>query len=272
MAKEPGFYLYTGDWKKDPLLSMCQPSTRGIWVDILCAMHDAGRVGSLSGTVEQFAAIARCQPTAMRAAIDDLSNTKAAGVTWHDAIVTLTNWRMSREAKARESSRKRMKRHRSKEERLRVTGDVAPPFMPSSLSSSSSEKNTTTTSRARNVTSACQEIVKAWNAAVPQAQQVPRDGTPAIDRAYSALALAAPPVDHSEILEAVENYYQALKVRNSQAYAHSLGQFLRRENIDKYLPGTFNLANYDRTNFGRDEQSSGSPEQLVQRLKAKGQL
>ncbi|MFH1574259.1 MAG: hypothetical protein ABIG68_09765 [Acidobacteriota bacterium] len=271
MAKEPGFYLYTGDWKKDPQLSMCSPAARGIWIDLLCAMHDSGRVGKLTGSIDQLSVLGRCSPSVLVLALTELATSGAADVAQHYNLVTITSRRMSREAKVRESARKRMKKHRAKKEMPPLTGAVAPPFMPSSLSlSSSDKKKTTTTARAKGVTSASRKIVAAWNSSVPQGQRAPSDGTPAIDRACSALLMAAPPVEEWEILAAIENYRQALKVPNSQAYAHSLGQFLRRANIDNYLPGNFNPANYDRKKFARGEQTDGTPEELVERLKGKG--
>ena len=46
--KLPAIHWYTGDWMKDPRLSRCSPATRGIWADLLCAMHEDDRSGSLS--------------------------------------------------------------------------------------------------------------------------------------------------------------------------------------------------------------------------------
>jgi hypothetical protein len=63
---------------------------------------------------------------------------------------------------------------------------------------------------------------------------------------------------------------------NSQAHPHTLGMFLRREIIRNYLPGTFNIANYDRSRFqngrNRDGPPAESTEEIQTRLKAKGIL
>jgi hypothetical protein len=118
--KQPGFYLYTGDWKKDPAVTACSPATRGIWIDLLCAMHDSDSGGTLSGTREQLARIGRCSPAEVAAALDELSSTGAAeiaysGVTGNaevrpcSGIVTVANRRMAREAKTRELTRNRVK-------------------------------------------------------------------------------------------------------------------------------------------------------------------
>lgn len=98
----------------------------------------------------------------------------------------------------------------------------------------------------------CRKIIKAWNKAVPGSQQVPPEGTPAIDRAYSGLAISTPRIGLSEILAAIENYREALRLPKSQAHAHSLGGFLRREIVEKYAPGVFNLKNFDASRFARD--------------------
>ena len=111
--KLPYMPFYTGDWLKDPFLSLCTPATRGVWMDLLCAMHEASRVGSLRGTREQLARLARCLPADLDHALTDLQTTGAACVeSDRNGYVTVTNRRMSREAKERESAALRQSKHR----------------------------------------------------------------------------------------------------------------------------------------------------------------
>lgn len=42
--------FYTGDWMKDPALRMCPPDVRGVWVDMLCLMHESPSRGILRAT------------------------------------------------------------------------------------------------------------------------------------------------------------------------------------------------------------------------------
>lgn len=112
MAKNPAFQLYTGDWLKDPRLSMCSPSTRGIWIDLICAMHEADRSGQIVGNRDQLARLCRCTAVEISDAIGELANTGAADVTERNGIVTLQNRRMKREYKAREDGNKRVNKHR----------------------------------------------------------------------------------------------------------------------------------------------------------------
>lgn len=114
MGKLPAFQFYTGDWMKDPSLSMCSPATRGIWIDLLCAMHELDRSGQVTGTTDQLARICRCTASEMSAAIAELKDTKTAQISERDGRITVTSRRMSRECHERDSARERKQNQRSK--------------------------------------------------------------------------------------------------------------------------------------------------------------
>lgn len=136
-VKQPALMLYTGDWKKEPGLTMCSAATRGIWLDLLCAMHDDDRCGKVVGTVPQLARVARCTEQEMVAAIEELRSTKTADVTLCPENVTLINRRMFRAYKERKSSHERKKRQRGTEADGDCHGDVTEMSRPYSSSSSS---------------------------------------------------------------------------------------------------------------------------------------
>ncbi len=136
MGKPPAFQFYVGDWLKDPALTMCSPATRGIWIDLLCAMHESDRSGQLSGTPEQLARVARCTPVQLSHALQELGDSHTADVTDRNSIVTLENRRMRREFQARKDAAERQKRHRGKVE-INSHGDVTQKSHPPSSSSSS---------------------------------------------------------------------------------------------------------------------------------------
>lgn len=48
--KMPAFMFYTGDWMKDPALRGCSLAARGLWIDMLCLMHENPRRGYLQHT------------------------------------------------------------------------------------------------------------------------------------------------------------------------------------------------------------------------------
>lgn len=123
--KLPAFQFYPGDWMKDPELSMCSPATRGIWIDLLCAMHELDRCGEIRGTLAQIARLCRCSVSELQTAIAELSTTRTADVAWADnTTVVVQNRRMRGEFKGRRNATERQQRKRS------VTachGNVTPP-------------------------------------------------------------------------------------------------------------------------------------------------
>jgi hypothetical protein len=45
--KRPAFQFYPGDWRRDTALQSCSLEARGLWVEMLCLMHDAAPYGFL---------------------------------------------------------------------------------------------------------------------------------------------------------------------------------------------------------------------------------
>ena len=115
MAKKlPAFQFYPGDWLKDPELSMCNPATRGIWIDLLCAMHESDRSGVIVGTPDQISRLCRCSAVELTMAIDEIRDTKTADITERDEKITIINRRMQRQHKELVGNRVRQKKHRKK--------------------------------------------------------------------------------------------------------------------------------------------------------------
>jgi hypothetical protein len=45
--KRPAFQFYPGDWRKDVELRSCSIAARGLWIDLMCVMHDCDPYGHL---------------------------------------------------------------------------------------------------------------------------------------------------------------------------------------------------------------------------------
>lgn len=45
--KLPAFQFYPGDWRKDPGIQACSFAARGLWVEMLCLMHESEQRGYL---------------------------------------------------------------------------------------------------------------------------------------------------------------------------------------------------------------------------------
>jgi len=117
LIKHPHIQFYTGDWMKDPLLSKCAPSTRGIWIDLICAMHESDRCGEIFGTFEQLSRLCRCTPNEMQRAIKELEDTNTATVTINhirdNELITISNRRMKRVYKDRNDNKLRQAKFRN---------------------------------------------------------------------------------------------------------------------------------------------------------------
>ena len=46
--KLPAFQFYPGDWRKDPNLCRCSHAAKGVWIDMICLMHETEERGVLS--------------------------------------------------------------------------------------------------------------------------------------------------------------------------------------------------------------------------------
>ena len=98
-SKQPYLQLYTGDWLKDPCVSRCSPTARGIWLDLLCAIHELRNSGKITGTPIELARICRCTADEFVDAANELRATKTAVVTVRGNRYTIVNRRMKRGAK-----------------------------------------------------------------------------------------------------------------------------------------------------------------------------
>jgi hypothetical protein len=106
MPKQPYIQFFTGDWLKDPKLSLCSPATRGIWIDILCAIHEVQNGAHVQGTVRELARLCRADSSEMAEAITELEKTKAADISREaDDLIVITCRRIARQLE--------LKQHRS---------------------------------------------------------------------------------------------------------------------------------------------------------------
>lgn len=59
--KRPSFQFYPADWRKDSALQTCSLAARGMWIELMCVMHECSQYGTLTinGRPLQPAQIAR---------------------------------------------------------------------------------------------------------------------------------------------------------------------------------------------------------------------
>ena len=82
-VKLPSFQFYPGDWLRDAGLRACTVASRGVWMDLLCFMHDAPTRGLLlkaNGQPFTAAELARAVGCSLADLETCLSELEAAGV------------------------------------------------------------------------------------------------------------------------------------------------------------------------------------------------
>lgn len=130
----PSFQFYPADFMRD--VDDLSPAARGAWISLLCKMHWSRPRGQYRSDMKGLARIMGTTADHAEALIREIKQREVCDLVYHeDATVTVTNRRMSREEKERESTRCRVEEYRKRKSNEKVTP-------PSSSSSSSSEQNT----------------------------------------------------------------------------------------------------------------------------------
>lgn len=111
MPKYPFMQFYVSDYILDT--QMLAPATRGVWVDLLCAMHQQGRTGELAGTPEELARASRCSVQEFQNAVEELSKKGVAEVEKREEFYSIINRRMRRECKERRQAKLRQEKHQN---------------------------------------------------------------------------------------------------------------------------------------------------------------
>lgn len=92
MAKLPAFQFYPGDWMKDPALRSVSLAARGLWIDMLCLMHESARRGYLQHatgkpvTAEQLARMTGCSTDDVSRLLQELTTSGVFSCTEHGVI------------------------------------------------------------------------------------------------------------------------------------------------------------------------------------------
>ena len=136
--KFPFIQCFTGDWLKDPAVSMLSPAARGIWWDLICVMHESDRSGVITGSLAMLSRLARCSTDELSGALTEIKACRTGDVEQDgNGVVTVINRRMKREADARENGAKRVEQHRARDACNAPVTDLKRPILHSSESESS---------------------------------------------------------------------------------------------------------------------------------------
>ena len=80
--KRPAFQFYPGDWQRDAALRACSVGARGLWIEMMCVMHQAEPYGYLvlNGNPIESAQLARMVGASEKEVTRWMAELSAAGV------------------------------------------------------------------------------------------------------------------------------------------------------------------------------------------------
>lgn len=147
--KRPSFQFYPGDWLNDAALRMCSTSARGLWIDMICIMHQGTDYGYLkvNHKVILTANLARMVGSTLPEVEGWLAELEGAGVFSRDASGCVFSRRMIKDEELRNIRAKGGKLGgnpvlmSAKTPQPKVNLDANLPLTPSSSSSSSSSSD-----------------------------------------------------------------------------------------------------------------------------------
>lgn len=61
MSKRPSFQFYPADWSANPNLKRCTFAEKGIWLEVMCLLHDQPEYGVLRWDLQEIAVAVRCR-------------------------------------------------------------------------------------------------------------------------------------------------------------------------------------------------------------------
>lgn len=64
--KRPSFQFYPGDWQANSNLRRCTHAEKGVWVDVMCLLHDQEEYGVLRWTLKEIAQAVGCAVGVLR--------------------------------------------------------------------------------------------------------------------------------------------------------------------------------------------------------------
>jgi hypothetical protein len=104
----PWMKFFPADWRSDPKLRVCSPAARGLWMDMICLMHEAEPYGHLlvnrkPPTDTQLGALTGIASSTVRTLLSELEE---AGVFSRNRSGVIYSRRMVADAKKAETARK----------------------------------------------------------------------------------------------------------------------------------------------------------------------
>ncbi|MFD2205802.1 hypothetical protein [Kiloniella antarctica] len=105
MSKLPWFKFFPTDWRADVGLKLCSLCARGLWLEMICIMHEAGGYLEINGSPVSIPALAALSGTTTQEITGLLGELEEAGVFSRDRKGRLYSRRMLRDLKKASTAR-----------------------------------------------------------------------------------------------------------------------------------------------------------------------
>lgn len=104
MTRPPAFQFYPGDWQRDPALQSCTLAARGLWMEMLCIMHQSEPYGHLkiNNKVVEISTLSRLVGSTARESQRLVNELETAGVFQRDKDGAIFSKRMVNDGKLRQ--------------------------------------------------------------------------------------------------------------------------------------------------------------------------
>lgn len=268
MKARPSFQFYPADWLRDPGLRSCSLGARGLWIDLLCFMHEAEPYGHLriNGHDLAIEALARMMGAPLKEVQRYLNELETAGVFSRTETGTIFSRRMVRDQELRikrgeggHLSRLNPSVPRKKDERKDTFKDTFSPSIGGSIggspssSSSFSQEKTPPPPTGGTVGSDCDltseglvyqpdDIQRIWNA-LPGVTPCKRLGQTIRRLIQRRLDEYPNPDWWGEFFQYVQTspFLTGRSTGNKGPFHASLDWALKPTNLDKILAGNYDL-------------------------------
>lgn len=69
MSKRPSFQFYPGDWQSNTNLKRCTFEEKGVWLELICLLHDSEEYGIIRWSLEEISLAIKCDTSILKSLI-----------------------------------------------------------------------------------------------------------------------------------------------------------------------------------------------------------
>lgn len=95
MARRPSFQFYPADWRGNTKLRLATMADRGLWLEVMCLLHDSDEYGILRCDLDRIAAAVPCHVNSLRTLVSQRIMKGAPAGDQSEAVIYVDSKRQS---------------------------------------------------------------------------------------------------------------------------------------------------------------------------------